>query len=112
MLFSAILIMVTITLTNSFSIKKTPEYVHKFMIFNKKPSFIMKQETKKCNELCKMSPLFSKKTCKCKNYVVKKDEDIFDKFERVSRQGNRVMQEEYLKEIINNVKKNKDSNNI
>ena len=111
MLFSTILIMVTITLTNSFSIKKTPEYVHKFMIFNKKPSFVMKQEIKPCNELCKMSSL-SKKTCKCKNYVVKKDEDIFDKFERVSRQGNRVMQEEYLKEIINYIKKNKDSNNI
>ena len=36
MIFSMILIMVTITLTNSFSIKKTPKYVNKFMIFNKK----------------------------------------------------------------------------
>ena len=44
---------------------------------------------------------FLKKTCKCKNHVVKKDEDIFDKFERVSRQWNMVMLEEYLKEIRN-----------
>jgi hypothetical protein len=112
MLFSTILIMVTITLTTSFSMKKTPEYVHKFMIFNKKPSFVMKQQDEPCNEfLCKTCSPFTK-TCKCKNHVVKKDEDIFEKFERVSRQGNRVMQEEYLKEIRNYLKKNRDSNNI
>lgn len=86
MLFSTILIILTISLTNSFSMKKIPEkYVHKFMIFNKKPR---------------------------KNHVVKKYEDIFDKFERVSIQGNTIMQEEYLKEIKNYLKNNSDSNNI
>lgn len=97
MLFSSLLIMLTITVTNSFSMKITPEkYVHKFMIFNKKSSFVMKHDNNK----------------PCKNHVVKKHQDIFDKFERVSRQGNRIMQEEYLKEIRNYLKKNRDSNNI
>ena len=85
MLFSTIIVIFTISLTNSFSIKKTPEkYVHKFMIFNKKPR---------------------------KKHVVEKHEDIFDKFEKVSRQGNRIMQEEYLKKIRDYLKKNNDSNN-
>jgi len=76
---------------SSFCMNTPKRYVHKFMIFNNKKTI-----NHECGDEC--------------NNVGKKKEDIFDKFERVSREGNRVMQEEYLKgirEYLKDLKKNR-----
>jgi len=106
MLLTGIIIISAITITNSFSMKKiiSPPYpypyVFKFMIFNKNRINVMKHYNISCNSF-----LTSNKTCNCNNRFVKKKEDIFDKFEKASRQGNIIMQEEYLKEIQKQNKK-------
>ena len=99
-----LLIISSITITNSFSMKKiiSPPYpyVFKFMIFNTNKKNVIKHDNISCKSF-----LTSNKTCNCNNRIVKKEEDIFDRFEKASRQGNIIMQEEYLKEIQKQNKK-------
>jgi len=101
--------MTTITVTSSFTIKPSRSpYIYKFMVFNNKSQFFMKCNN---NPLCNSSENCNK-NCTSKIPVVKKEEDVFDKFERVSREGNKIMQEEYLKEIqkhLKNIRNKKDN---
>ena len=104
-----LLIISSITITNSFSMKTPPpSYICKFMIFNKKSSFVMKQDDNSLSNKCSTS----NKKCNCKTPLVKKKEDVFDKFERVSREGNKIMQKEYLKEIQKHLKDIQKKNDI
>ena len=92
---------------SSFCMNTPKRYVHKFMIFNNKKT-INHECGDECNHECG-DECNHECSDECNN-VGKKKEDIFDKFERVSREGNRVMQEEYLKgirEYLKDLKKNR-----